>query len=474
MPDIDKTRRIYVYDDFHPEDNAMLQALYSRSPQSVVNHIEKIRAAGSGNFMSKFYVGYGHASIGDCGSTTIFIENASMLAAKAIQDHPLYNGQEASTRYLDFSVQPQYDPYDDPASAAIQEKWLEVYNDFLPRVQEALRQRHPFSEAEYASEKVWEKAIFARSFDILRSLLPIGTTTLLSWHTNLRQARDHLRELRAHPLAEIREIARQVFDRLYEFYPHSFTGEEMDPQSGRYAERNAFQERFALEDHFLAPDAALSGYSKDEKQKLEDYELVWSDRLVDVQRANRAESDYFKSRPKGAPVSKRLFQYGLYNMGFLLDFGSFRDIQRHRNGYCPIPLADGRYGMHRWYMAELEGLLPEKEFEELQTRIDAQLEAVKNLRLSNGRERTALEDQYLFPMGVASICHLTYSIPQMVYVSELRAGKTVHPSLRPIAQQMGRILQKNHPDLQLFIDTDEDSWSAKRGEQDIQERKMAG
>lgn len=33
-----------------------------------------------------------------------------MLAAKAIQDHPLYSGQEASTRYLDMSLQTMVNP----------------------------------------------------------------------------------------------------------------------------------------------------------------------------------------------------------------------------------------------------------------------------------------------------------------------------------------------------------------------------
>ena len=101
---------IYVYDEFDPESEAMLQALYSRSPKSVREHVEKVRAAGPGKFMDKFYVGYGHKSIGDCGTTTLFFENVSLLAAKAIQDWPRYNGQEASTRYLDFTKQLMVDP----------------------------------------------------------------------------------------------------------------------------------------------------------------------------------------------------------------------------------------------------------------------------------------------------------------------------------------------------------------------------
>lgn len=94
-------RLIHITDAYPPEANAMMQALYSRSPQSVFAHIKKVEEVGSDKFMAAYYVGYGHKSIGDCGSTTIFAEQVSMLAAKAIQDHPLYSGQEASTRYLD-------------------------------------------------------------------------------------------------------------------------------------------------------------------------------------------------------------------------------------------------------------------------------------------------------------------------------------------------------------------------------------
>ena len=76
---------IFVFDDLPPETVAMLQSLYSRSPRSVLQHIDKARA-NAASFMGDFYVGYGHKSIGDCGTTSIFIEGVSMLAAKAIQE----------------------------------------------------------------------------------------------------------------------------------------------------------------------------------------------------------------------------------------------------------------------------------------------------------------------------------------------------------------------------------------------------
>jgi hypothetical protein len=33
--------KIFVYDEFNPQDIAMMQALYSRSPLSVEQHVEK-------------------------------------------------------------------------------------------------------------------------------------------------------------------------------------------------------------------------------------------------------------------------------------------------------------------------------------------------------------------------------------------------------------------------------------------------
>jgi thymidylate synthase ThyX len=92
------------------EAEAMLQALHSRSTGGLLEHLKVLEKKGAANFMSQFYVGYGHKSIGDCGSITIFVEGCSMLAAKAIQDSKLYNGQEASTRYIDFSQQPMINP----------------------------------------------------------------------------------------------------------------------------------------------------------------------------------------------------------------------------------------------------------------------------------------------------------------------------------------------------------------------------
>ena len=211
---------VIILDNFPPEDIAMLQALYSRDPRTVRTHLERVKEAGPGKFMEKFYVGYGHKSIGDCGSTTLFIEGISMLGAKAIQDWPLYNGQESSTRYLDFSKMNIANPLGTKKAEAIQLKWMKLYNEALGVLIKDLTIKHPIKEGE--KPEVYGKAIKARAFDISRCLLPAGMTTMVAWHTNLRQAADHLKNLRHHPLQEVKDVAAQMIDSLKEKYPNSF------------------------------------------------------------------------------------------------------------------------------------------------------------------------------------------------------------------------------------------------------------
>ncbi len=215
-----ETTGIHIRDQYSPEDTAMMQALYSRSPDSVLNHEKKVEEQGSEKFMDIFYVGYDHKSIGDCGTTTIFIEGVSMITAKILQDWQLYSGQEASTRYLDWSKQSVIDPLNTELSRSIIQKMMNFYAWAQPKLVEFLKEKYAMKEGE--TEKQYEKAINARSFDILRGFLPSGAQTNLSWHTNLRQAGDKLQKMIHHPLPEARILAEKILLQLKEKYTGSF------------------------------------------------------------------------------------------------------------------------------------------------------------------------------------------------------------------------------------------------------------
>ena len=424
--------KIFIYDEFNPEDTAMMQALYSRSPQSVVEHAEKVKQTGSGKFMERFYVGYGHASIADCGSTTLFIEQISILADKIVQDWPLYSGQETSTRYVDMSKQPIIDPAGTTESKTILDKWMRFYLASMEGVQAHLKNQYPKKPEE--KEDVYEKAIQARSFDILRGFLPAGITTQLSWHTNLRQAWDKLTLMVHHPLPEARAIANDILIKLKDRYPHSFCFQPTEEQEN-YKEQMMTKYAY-YKPLYLTPEFSYTT-------------------TIEVEQLNQYRD--ILTRPPKTGLPHFLTELGQITFDFLLDYGSFRDIPRHRNGVCRLPLLTMENGFQQWYLAQL----PENIREQALTLIAEQKQAVEKLNISPE------ERQYYIALGFLVPCRVTYGLPAAVYVLELRSGVPVHPTLRRVAHKMHQALLEIYPDLKLLTDLNPDDWDVRRGAQDI-------
>jgi len=423
---------IFIYDEFSPEDVAMMQALYSRSPKSVAEHVEKVKQSGSGKFMETFYVGYGHASIADCGSTTIFIEDISILGDKAIQDWQLYSGQETSTRYIDMGKREIIDPAKTSESALILKSWMDFYNDNQERIQTHLRDKYPIKEGE--DENVYTKAIKARGFDIMRGFLPAGITTQLSWHTNLRQAWDHLSLLRHHPLEEVRKTAETILSQLKGKYSHSFS-HPLEEEQEKYRQ-------LSVKSYSYFSPANPSEFSMKttvEPEALSKY------------------NDILENRPLKTGLPGFLGDLGSLSFEFIFDYGSFRDLQRHRNGICRMPLLTTDLGFHSWYLEQL----PEDMKLEALELIDSQAKKIAALNISKELK------QYYIAMGFNVACHVSYPLPAAAYVIELRSGRAVHPSLRRIAHKMYEAAKEKLPQLKLNVDLSQDDWDIRRGLADI-------
>lgn len=429
--------KIFAYDEFNPEDMAMMQALYSRSAESVTVHAEKVKASGSGKFMERFYVGYGHGSIGDCGSTTLFIEGVSMLVAKAIQQWPLYSGQETSSRYIDMSKQLVVDPLGTKESKAILDKWMKFYTENQERMRVHLRTRYPIKAGE--DNAVYERAINARIFDTLRAFLPAGVTTQLSWHTNLRQAHDKTALLKYYPLPEVRDVASKIHETLKTKYAHSFVHKE-------YPEQEAYRKYCAEKYTFFT-----------EKKYAGDFTARTNIKRVDLEKLK----DLLKKRPQKTNLPYELAELGNVTFEFLLDFGSFRDIHRHRNGVCQMPLLNTKFGFQKWYLGEL----PLDMQKEAAVLIKNQIAAIKKLKAP----KEIL--QYYVAMGFNVNCKVTYGLPATIYTLELRSGRLVHPTLRVVAHKMDKAIRKFFPGIMLHTDLEKSDFDVRRGNQDIREKK---
>lgn len=431
--------KITIIDELAPEPVAMLQALYSRSSESVTQHLKKVEEKGSTKFMESFYVGYGHESIGDCGNTTIFIEGVSILACKAIQDNPLYSGQETSTRYIDFANQRIIDPLKTDISSKVLKEWMNLYEETKLSVYKYLVASKICPNE--ISSKAWDKSLKARAFDVARGFLPAGVTTQLSWSTNLRQAQDNLMRMKYHPLEEVRNASKEIRNFLVRKYPSSFSHRE-DPQKDNYLK--SYSENFAYLTKIARPVETANFQ----------YELLYLDTAIrDVLK------DELKNRPKRAILPRMASSMGRFRFRFSLDYGSYRDLQRHRNAVSPIPLLDTKRGVNQWYLDQLDSSLTHKVNEKL----ESQSKLLEEIIDVSGKYTA----QYYTPLGYDVDCMLECDLIEALYIAELRSSSSVHPSLRKIAQEMGDAILSEFPETAIYMDLSPDHLNAKRGYQDI-------
>ncbi len=411
---------------------AMLQALHSRSTGGLMSHLKVLAEKGAEKFMSSFYVGYGHKSIGDCGTTTAFIEGVSMLTAKAVQDSPLYSGQEASTRFIDFSKQRFIDPTRSDAGRELLEMQRRLYVVAEEPTRRELLRLHPRAEGE--DEEKYKKAINARAFDITRCLLPAGASTNLAWHTNLRQAADKLLFLRHHPLEEVRDVALGLEKVLKGRYPNSF-GHKKYPATEEYQDLIAANYLFHDSSSPIEPIVDFSNIDRVELEKFR---------------------ELFELRPKKTELPKYLGQIGILNVNYQLDFGSFRDIQRHRAINQRMPLLTTELGFNQWYLKNLP--------EEIVTKLPEHFEKIDDgiRKLGVSRE----EAQYFIPMGYNTSNRFTGDLPATIYMVELRDTRFVHPTLQRVAHDIGEQISQELG-IKLHVDSEPNRFDIRRGEHDI-------
>lgn len=418
-----------------PEAAAMLGALYSRSPASVRQHLGVIAKRGAAKFMGTYYVRYGHKSIGDMGTAYVFIEKVSLLAAKAVQDFPLYNGQECSTRYIDYASRAFLDPLGSERSKAMLEQLRAFYLRTLTEMVPVLTDRYPLQEGE--DREVYEKAIKARAFDIGRAFLPAGASTNLVWSGELRQFADRLPILRTHPLQEVRDIAHAIEKGLMAAYPNSFS-----------------EKRYEATEQYLARSNTLHAYfnpSEFPEFAADDSRMWWPD-LFEFREA-------LATRPPKTELPYAVRDAGVLRFEYLLDFGSYRDEQRHRALATRMPLLSTRFGFEQWYLSELTDTLKR----EAQDFLYAYEHDLRSLGLSQE------ELQYLVPIGYRVPVRKNGDLRALVYFVELRATSTVHATLRKRAYQTAETLLEYcaASGLVLHLEPETDRFDVKRGTQDI-------
>ncbi len=207
--------RVYSVTGVAPEIQAYAMAKYSRSSQSMLESIGELSAQQATTFLESFYFQYGHRSIADLAHLFLAVEDISILAAIQLEDEPLWDGQERSTRYQPFHKTGYIVPAElqGEAADAFQAEANALFSEYqaLSRDLLDLLVQHT-ARPDAMDEKVFRRTLRARAFDVARGLLPLATATSVGQVVSARVLEAQISRLLADEHAEIRQVAEALRD----------------------------------------------------------------------------------------------------------------------------------------------------------------------------------------------------------------------------------------------------------------------
>lgn len=453
-------RRIYTLEGLTPEVKAVCFAKCSRSPEPFDEIAKSLTEEKSAEFHEKWVVGYGHSSVAEHAVLSIALENVSIIATKVIEDNRLASYTEKSTRYQVFDK----NRYLKPARlmrgdlAGIYEQTgdflFETYGKLSKPVLEFVKNREPKSAN--TSEKMYESVCKAKTCDIIRYLLPASTLTNLGITINARNLDWAITKLMSHPLEEMYEIGSEL----------KGVAAKVTPTLEKFAAPNPYimeteKELGALSKWIFKKETSVDNspvsivdYDRDAENKLVAALLYKSSTLpyaqikneVDKMPTSIKETIINESLKRRSPFDRPLreLEHIYYTFDVLMDYGAFRDVQRHRmctqtnqtvtvaHGYS-IPAEITQLGLESYFKTAMERAA--ESYEKIYEKFPA-------------------EAQYIVPLAFKKRTLFTWNLRELHHFISLRSGKKGHISYRRIAQDCWRELEKIHPLLAKYIRVD--------------------
>ncbi len=453
---MDYKRRIYTLSNKPEEVIAVAFAKCSRDPRPFDVIIDELDADKSRQFHEKWVVGYSHGSVAEHAIAHIAIENVSILATKVIEDTRLASYTEKSTRYQVMEAGRCYRPKNMAPSSEIffeaaVEYLFETYASATEKVSELMRIKFPRKEGESGFN--YESRIKSKTCDVTRYLLPAGTMTQLGTTMNARSLEHCISKLLSHPLAEMQEIGEEM---------KGVALKEL-PTLVKYAAENQFMKTYpgSLDDIVekipqikSSKDVELANWTPDAVQRVvsallfRNSSLPYSAVADYVKRLRQEESaaiiDRVMQQRGGHDAAPREFEEALFTFDVLVDYGAYRDIQRHRiMNQTPQSLTVS----HGYEMPEeiKEAGLSD----EYSKAMDFAANAFGIIQCE-----TPLEAQYVVPLGYKMRLLMTMNLREVFHFTELRSGKNGHKSYRRIAQKMADEVIARFPEIGKYLRID--------------------
>ena len=452
-------RDVFALRNLPEEVAAVLFAYYSRSADSLRDNLLKLIDEGdlemdspmassapplaqaqekARAFHEKWVVGYGHGSVAEHAVVKLAVENVSILASKLIEDCRLASYTEKSTRYVRFDASRVHYPAAVMADGdlgavyrACIESLMDAYLGWMEPVYEAVKARTPKTEKQ--TDRGYETALRATSFDILRYLLPTATHTNIGITVNARSLETMIAKLLSQPLAEGQELGDQIKQEAMLEVPTLL--KYADPSDyRRTAAGNASGASAELSEPVARNSARIVGPYLLEAEALALIAAPGEGGALDLH-ALLAE----RGRHDAAP---RVLERVSLTFEITLDYGAFRDVQRHRMATFVTGSLSPRYGYET--PAEIEQFGLAEQYHAVMRQAAQTYDALQSAGFEG-------EAAYALPLAYRVRTHATMNLRELFHFIELRTGRGGHPSYRKIALQVFEEVQRVYPNVAAYI-----------------------
>ena len=480
-------RRLFL-DEFYEQPEIGIQSITDQvsNDDDSDDSVARRRAE---ELYQRVFVQYGDDSVAQLGGAHLACEQVSAILAKVIERGRLAAYLEQSTRYIyfdeklrgeDSNERYRYTVPPEIAGGPLSERYeqtidrlFESYAFVAKRMTDYFTSRFPRQPRE--GRGAYNRATRARACDAARGLLPAATTSNIGVFATGQAYESMLMRMNANPLIESRDYSKMMLKELRKVISGFLT--RVDDENRGFAWSGYFQsvasDMNALAGEFedATPNAEFD-IDRDEVQLLEwDHDAeakIVAAALYPYSHRSEEELQTLAAGMSGPQRRKTIASYAgdrtnrrhkpgrgmervYYRFDVLSDFGSFRDLQRHRmmtidwqrltprHSYATPPEIEdaGSKVSMRWHdsMAEMSDLYSEI--------VDEHGEDVA---------------QYVVPFGFRIRYNIQLNARQAFHMLELRTGESGHTDYRRICLKMHDLIrnQANHhaiADAMTYVDS---------------------
>jgi len=448
-------RRIYALTGLPPEVAAVTFAKCSRSSEPFDKIVAELNADKSRKFHEKWVVGYGHSSVAEHAVLSLAIENVSILATKVIEDNRLASFTEKSTRYQVFDKERYYKPEN-----LMKSRFAKLYEETADFIMDAYTRLFPlmtnFLKKKYPNAQ--EIEIKNMACDNLRYLLPTAALTNLGMTVNARNLEWGIVKLLTHPLKEMQEIGEELKEAALKMTPTLIKYTKFNEYLGETIKsmENLSLKKLSILDNKIKnkQGVALVEYDTDAEDKIVAALLYRFSKLPYEQIKTEVKSMKKEEKEKIIDEAlKRLDKFDrplrelehiYFTFDVLMDYGAFRDVQRHR--MCTQ--TNQEFTVEHGYSVPKE--INEAGFIE---DFIACMEKAKKAYLQIVKEFPK-EAQYIIPLAYNKRLLMTINLRELFHFIKLRSSKMGHISYRKIAWEMYDLIKEKFPGIAKYIECD--------------------